>query len=227
MESFSVQNNAIAVLHDLAPADRQAAIIDTMVQNKNWDVTPYYMHFVFDAFAHAGLFGKYGVPKMHEYRVLPETQTVREMGAARGDYSHGWIASPTYQMSSKILGVTPTAPGFATLAIRPTLCDLQFARGVVPSPHGDIAVDWQRQPDQLMLKVAIPPGTRATVALPIGTAPAPKLVSHGKVVWNNDQAGEAGIDGLLKISRVGQSLEMEIGPGSYEFVAANLLPQSN
>ena len=41
MESFSVQNNAIAVLHDLAPADRQAAIIDTMVQNKNWDVTPY------------------------------------------------------------------------------------------------------------------------------------------------------------------------------------------
>ena len=72
MESFSVQNNAIAVLHDLAPRNRQPAIIDTMVQNKNWDVTPYYMHFVFDAFAHAGLFGKYGVPKMHDYKVVPE-----------------------------------------------------------------------------------------------------------------------------------------------------------
>ena len=103
---------------------------------------------------------------------------------------------------------------------------LQFARGVVPSPHGDIAVDWQRQPDQLTLKVAIPPGSRATVALPIGAAPAPKLASGGKVVWSNGQAGEAGIDGLLKISKVGQSLEMEIGPGSYKFVATDLLLQS-
>ena len=105
---------------------------------------------------------------MHEYQVMPDTQTVREMGADKGDYSHGWIASPTYQMSSKILGVTPTSPGFDTFAIRPTLCDLPFARGVVPSPHGNIQVDWQRQPDQLTMKVTVPPGTRATLALPVG-----------------------------------------------------------
>ena len=225
MESFSVQNNAISVLHDLAPADRQGAIIDTMVQNKNWDVTPYYMHFVFDAFAHAGRFGKYGVLKMHEYQVVPETQTVREMGTGKGDYSHGWIASPTYQMSSKILGVAPSSPGFATVAIRPTLCDLDFARGVVPSPLGDIAVDWQRQRDQLTLKVTIPPGMRATIALPVGAAPAPTLSCTGKVIWTNDRAAGQGVDGLLKISKVAQSLEMEVNPGTYEFVATDLLPQ--
>jgi hypothetical protein len=224
MESFSVQNNALAVLYDLAPESQQDTIIETMVRNKNWEVTPYFMHFVFDAFAHAGLFGKYGVPKMHEYQVVPETQTVREMGSGKGDYSHGWIATPTYQMSSKILGVTPASPGFTTIAIRPTLCNLDFARGTVPSPHGNIDVAWQRQPDRLTLKVTIPPGTQAIVALPVGAAPKPKIVSRDKVIWNGVQSVQS-MEGLRKISEVGQSIEMEMSPGSYEFVATDLLPQ--
>ncbi len=226
MESFSVQNNTFAVSEDLAPADRQPVIIDTMTQNKNWDVTPYFMHFVFDSFAHAGLFGKYGVPKMHDYKVQPETQTVREMGANRGDYSHGWIASPTYQMSSKILGVMPTSPGFATLAIRPTLCGLDFAKGSVPTPHGKIVVGWQRQPNQITLKVTIPPGTRAAVAIPIGAAPKPKVALEGKAIWTNGQPTER-TNGILDIAQIGQALELQISEGTYEFVTTDLLPQTD
>jgi hypothetical protein len=225
MESFSVQNNAIAVLHDLAPVDQQPAIIETMVANKNWDVTPYYMHFVFDAFAHAGLFDKYGVPRMHEYKVVPETQTVREMGPNKGDYSHGWIASPTYQMSSKILGVVPTSPGFATFAICPTLCNLSFAKGTVPSPHGPIDVDWQRKPDQLDLKVTIPSGTKASVALPVGSAPNPQVTVGGKIVWKDSHTAET-ISGLRKISQGTYTIEIELDPGAYDFIATRLLPQT-
>ena len=224
MESFSAQNNAIAVLHDLAPTAQQPAIIETMVQNKNWEVTPYYMHFVFDAFAHAGLFGKFGVAKMHEYKVQPGTQTVREMGAERGDYSHGWIASPTYQMSSKILGVMPTSPAFDTFAIRPTLCGLTFARGVVPSPHGNIRVAWERKPDQLAMQVTVPPGATGTLALPVGSAPAPTITSGGRGLWNNHRAA-ATLPGVERMTQTASNIEMGLNPGTYEFVAGGLLPQ--
>ena len=207
MESFSVQNNSLAVLEDVAPPGRQTQIIGTMVQNENWEVTPYFMHFVFEAYAHAGLFGKYALAKLHEYRVVAETQTVREMGPEKGDYSHGWIASPTYQMSSKILGVMPTSPGFATFAIRPTFCDLAFARGTVPSPRGDIGVDWWHEPNRVVLKVLIPPGTRAILALPVGLAANPQLTCDGRRV---------------KAARMEQSLEWPEGPGSYTFVATGL-----
>ena len=60
MESFSVQNNALAVLYDLAPRSQQGLVVEKMMANKNWDVTPYFMHFVFDSMAHAGLFDRYG-----------------------------------------------------------------------------------------------------------------------------------------------------------------------
>ena len=51
MESFSVQNNAFAVLDDLAPPARRESILRGMLENPNWDVTPFFMHFVFDALA--------------------------------------------------------------------------------------------------------------------------------------------------------------------------------
>jgi hypothetical protein len=225
MESFSAQNNAIAVLHDLAPAAQQPAIIETMVENKNWEVTPYYMHFVFDAFAHAGLFGKFGVAKMHEYKVQPGTQTVREMGAERGDYSHGWIASPTYQMSSKILGVTPTSPAFDTISIRPILCDLTFARGVVPSPHGNIQVAWERKPDQLTMNVTVPPGTLGTLALPIGQASAPTVTSGGRVLWSGHRAVTA-LPGTERMTQTASNIEVALRPGTYEFITSRLLSPS-
>ena len=224
MESFSAQNNAIAVLHDLAPAAQQPAIIETMVQNKNWEVTPYFMHFVFDAFAHTNLFEKFGVEKMHEYKVQPGTQTVREMGAERGDYSHGWIASPTYQMSSKILGVVPTSPAFDAFAIRPTLCGLTFAHGVVPSPHGNILVAWERKPDQLTMKVTVPPGASGTLVLPVGLAPTPTITSGDRGLWNNHRAA-ATLPGVERMTQTASNIEMGLSPGTYEFVAGGLLPQ--
>ena len=225
MESFSVQNNAFSVLYGLAPPARRETILHGMLQNPNWEVTPFFMHFVFDALASGGLFDAEAVAKMHDYVVVPETQTVREMGPHRGDYSHGWIASPTYQMSSKILGVVPTSPGFDTFAIQPILCGLNFARGAVPCPHGMIGVDWQRQPDRFTLKVTVPSGSMTRVYLPIGPAPTSRVTSGEKIIWNGSQVDES-MPGLLKIIKADARLEMELAAGTYEFVATGLLPQS-
>ena len=125
-------------------------------------------------------------------------------------------------MSSKILGIVPTSSRFDTFAIHPTLCQLDYARGAVPSPHGLIEVDWQRKQNQLTLKVTIPPGTRADVALPIGSAPEAVVTSAGKTLWEKAKPSEA-FPGLSKISRGASTIDMELEPGRYEFVVSNLL----
>jgi hypothetical protein len=166
MESFSVQNNALATAAGLVPQDRQAALMERTMSNTNWDVTPYFMHFVFDALDRADLFGKYGVPKMHEYKVIPETQTVREMGPEKGDYSHGWIATPAYQMPSKILGVRPISPGFASVLIKPETCGLSWAKGSVPTPQGKVDVSWKVEGGKFSLNVTIPSESTARIEVP-------------------------------------------------------------
>ncbi len=216
MESFSVQNNAFAVLYDLAPPARRQSILRGMLKNPNWDVTPYFMHFVFDALAEGGLFDSEGVSKMHDYVVVPETQTVRETSPTKGDYSHGWIASPTYQMSSKILGITPAAPGFDAINICPTFCGLAFARGAVPSRHGLIGVDWTKQPDRFSIKLDIPPGTRANVNLPAGTAPNPQLLLEGKPIAPRTESG------VHSIEREAGSIKFQLDPGHYQFTVLGL-----
>jgi len=163
MESFSVQNNALAMIAGLVPQDRQSPLMEATMTNTNWDVTPYFMHFVFNALDQADLFGKYGIQKMHEYKVIPETQTVREMGPERGDYSHGWIATPAYQMPSKILGVRPTSPGFSSVLIKPEICGLSWAKGSVPTLLGSVDVSWKVEDGKFTLEVTIPVGTTARI----------------------------------------------------------------
>lgn len=57
-------------------------------------------------------------------------------------HCHGWSAGPAHLLPAKVLGITPTAPGFAEVAVRPMLGDLAWAEGEVPTPHGTIRARW-------------------------------------------------------------------------------------
>jgi hypothetical protein len=165
IETFSPHVNVLAVLYDLAPKERQPAIVDKVLAQKPLNTQPWFMHWVFQAIDHAGLFDQYGTGQMRRWQVVPATQSFKEMWQS-GDLSHGWCSSPLVQMSGRVLGVTPTAPGFKTLAIRPSLGDLTWAKGSVPTPHGDVAVSWKLGKDELRLDVSVPAGTEADVTVP-------------------------------------------------------------
>jgi hypothetical protein len=166
IETFSPHVNLLAVLYDLAPSQRHAAIVEKVLAEKPLNTQPWFMHWVFQAIDHAGLFDRYGTRQMRRWRIVPETQSFYEMWNG-GDLSHGWCSTPLVQMSSRILGVTPTAPGFKTMAIRPQLCDLTWAKGKVPSPLGDVQVSWALNDGKLTLDVTVPAGAEAEIALPV------------------------------------------------------------
>ncbi len=165
IETFSPHVNLLAVLYDLAPRERQPAIVERVMAEQPLNTQPWFMHWVFQAIDHAGLFEKYAMPQMKRWRIVPETQSFREMWNG-GDLSHGWCSTPLVQMSARVLGVTPTTPGFKTMTIRPSPCRLTWAKGSVPTPYGDVLVSWEQLSDKLTFDVTVPPGTEADVILP-------------------------------------------------------------
>ena len=59
--------------------------------------------------------------------------------------AHGWSSGPTTWLMENILGITPLDPGYDTVAIHPDLLDLTWAYGTVPTPHGLIKINLDRQ----------------------------------------------------------------------------------
>ena len=166
IETFSPHVNLLAVLYDLAPKEKQAAIVEKVLVKKPLNTQPWFMHWVFQAIDHAGLFNANGTEQMRRWQIIPETQSFHEMWNS-GDLSHGWCSTPLVQMSARVLGVTPVAPGFKTISIRPQLCDLKWAKGHVPTPHGDVAVAWTLGDGKFTLDVTVPAETAAEVTLPV------------------------------------------------------------
>ena len=76
-------------------------------------------------------------------------------------WEHGWSSGAAPALSGYVLGVRPTSPGFKTFVVDPNPGDLAWAKGSVPTPHGDIRVSWTMRGGKLRLSVTAPPGTNA------------------------------------------------------------------
>jgi hypothetical protein len=77
---------------------------------------------------------------------------------------HGWSAAPTYFLSTQILGIQPTAPGYARVRITPHSFTLDWAEGTIPTPHGDIYIRWTRTRQGLEVETSLPAGVSGELA---------------------------------------------------------------
>ncbi len=64
-----------------------------------------------------------------------------------GDASrcHAWSGTPTYDLTTHVLGVRPAAPGYDRAEIRPRFGPLLHLSGSVPTPHGLIEIELHRE----------------------------------------------------------------------------------
>jgi hypothetical protein len=58
--------------------------------------------------------------------------------------AHAWSASPALYMISDVLGVKPVKPGFEEFTVSPCESKLSYAKGSVPTPYGEIHVEWHK-----------------------------------------------------------------------------------
>jgi hypothetical protein len=61
---------------------------------------------------------------------------------SEGTSCHAWSAAPTYILTTQILGVHPTQPGYEAYIVAPQPAGLSWAKGDVPTVRGTIQVDW-------------------------------------------------------------------------------------
>ena len=180
--------NAGAILWDIGPRDRWPAMIARITDSARLTFTAappiapegdtldeeagvvlantFFSHFVYRALARAGRFDL--ALRLIRERYGPMLRrgatTLWESFEPSASLCHGFSATPVYQLSAEVLGVTPLEPGFARFRLAPTPVDLAWARGVVPTVHGDVAVSWERDGERLRIEVDVPEGTEAVRA---------------------------------------------------------------
>ena len=100
----------------------------------------------------------------HEQSIIERGDTAfEEYWDARtgsGSRCHAWSATPTYDLTTWILGVRPAAPGYSLAEIAPHFGKLMHLEGRVPTPHGLIAAKLDREGGG---EIAIPEGVTALV----------------------------------------------------------------
>jgi alpha-L-rhamnosidase len=81
---------------------------------------------------------------------------------------HAWSAHPALEFLTRVLGVTPAAPGFAAIDITPHACGLTHARGRVCTPRGHVSVEWRNDGGRFEIEIEAPDATPVRVNLPNG-----------------------------------------------------------
>lgn len=135
--------------------------------------------------------------------------------------AHGWSTAPTSALSGYVLGIQPTAPGYATWSVQPHPGSLTWAEGQAPTPHGAVRVSWAGQSgvNQFAMSVTAPSGTSGTVAVPTYGAANPVVSVNGQVAWSGGSfSATAGIGGAHQDG--GYVYLTGVQPGTY-VIAAN------
>lgn len=108
------------------------------------------------------------------------SSTLWEHWSPLASQCHAWSTTPTYDLSTYVLGVAPLADGFAEISIAPQPGDLAWAEGRFPTPRGDIQVAWRWQDPLFELVIDVPESSACQVLLPIVTAQAHV---NGQLAW--------------------------------------------
>ncbi|TVY45561.1 hypothetical protein LOCC1_G004021 [Lachnellula occidentalis] len=126
--------------------------------------------------------------------------------------AHGWSTGIVPALTNNVLGVTPTGPGFSAYNIKPIPGDVQWAKGVIPTPKGPIKIYWDnsyKNQGVFFLTVSAPDGYNGTISVPVTNATVPvyvnsQLVSGGENERDIKVVLEGGYASLL-VSGVGEN----------------------
>ena len=155
--------NMFAILYGLAYEEERCEIMKSVMLNPDIPAitTPYMRFYELETLCLDGLQTQV-LQEMRDYwggmlregatsfweKYVPSetgTQHLAMYGRPYGkSLCHAWGASPIYLLGKYYLGVRPTMPGYKEFEIRPSLGDLEWMEGDVPTPHGVIHVEMNR-----------------------------------------------------------------------------------
>lgn len=164
---ISLLTNAVLLLADCVPAHRKEAVLHHFrgAQDDVVDVgSPFASFFKYEVMASQGQYTQinddirqqWGIMLEHDALTCWETFIGFYKERLTRSYCHAWSSVPCYALGRYVLGVIPTAPGFAKVKIAPHSCGLQWAKGVVPTPYGTISLAWKKVNGKLCVEYHAP-----------------------------------------------------------------------
>lgn len=145
--TFSQHAGIMGVLAGAVPANRQKAVMQKVLYDTALSqATFYYRFYLTLALKKAGMANLY-YSQLAPWRGMLEkglTTFAENPDPARSD-CHAWSASPNYDFLATICGITPSAPGFKKVQVKPALGELTKVSGKLPHPAGDITVSVERR----------------------------------------------------------------------------------
>lgn len=197
VRGVSRTSNAWAALAGVVPANRAGAWAEALRRDPEvmdttspYDATLWLMalaKFDLDLHVRELLSGYFASIVRHGHPTLPEYWLEHDptMAGTQQDSSrcHPYGTGPAFVSHDYILGVQPLAPGYRELLIRPRALGLTQASGRVPTPAGDVVVQWRHSPTRWEVAVELPAGVVATVELPRQGWNRETLMVEGDPVW--------------------------------------------
>ena len=129
--------------------------------------------------------------------------------------SHGFGSNVLVAIQQTMLGVIPTAPGYASFDVTVPLHALSYAAGRVPTPFGVIEVAWSRPAvatRPFKVSVTVPANTKARVGIP--AVALDHVRESGMALSRREGVESASIDGDYAV--------VEVGAGSYHFTSTDV-----
>jgi hypothetical protein len=174
-ERWAVHNSIMAAYAEVPPPDVVQASFDRLLSTTTQEAvqigSPYFYFFYLEALRKAGRHQAALDEVRESYGQMVEagaTSTWEEFNGFTS-LSHGWSAAPTWDLSSYVLGVKLTAPGYSAFRVEPHPGDLDWAKGIIPTIQGDIGVEWERSDGRFDLQLDIPFDAKAEIIVPAGS----------------------------------------------------------
>jgi alpha-L-rhamnosidase len=169
---YSQHANILAAWLDVIPKQEQKAVLTKLVTDELGasgtsvartaippmsQATYYFRFYLARAIDHAGMGDEYLrlLQPWHDMAALGLTTWAETPEPTRSD-SHAWSAHPNFDLLTIVAGIRPKSSGFGLVTIEPHLGTLQHLTASVPSPKGEIAVEYTRENGGLKAEIRLP-----------------------------------------------------------------------
>jgi hypothetical protein len=168
--SFSEHAQCLALLSGFLPEGRRTRLAQGLLEATDLHrTTIYFSHYLFEAYFHLGRIDRL-IERMDLWFSLPSLglkTTLEAPEPSRSD-CHAWGAHPYFHYFASILGIRPSAPGFARVLVTPQLGPLAWARGALAHPRGMIEADLRQDGGRIAGTVTLPDGVEGLFIAPGG-----------------------------------------------------------
>lgn len=147
---YSAHCQVFAILTGLVDADKGKAMLAAVLERKDRfpQCSVAMQFYLFRALEKTGWYEKADeLWELWRKMLRNHMTTCVENDTDERSDCHAWASTILYELPATYLGVRPTAPGFEKMIIHPIMGHLSHAKGCVPTPKGEVYVEWYKMPD--------------------------------------------------------------------------------